>query len=356
MTTGEVARKPLQFLALLFAVLLLGLAPVAAHAQASAQDAAATASDSGAATAVSPAAGDAGAAAAKPAFKHYGPDMIRGEPRSGSVTFQPQHTPTGHYALWMYDDVLMPIITAIVALVFFLLLWVMIRYNKKRNPVPSRTSHNTTLEVLWTAIPVLILVGIAVPSITLLARQYRPIPKDAITIKANGYQWYWGYEYVSNGDFEVISNMMNPAKASAEGFPPLLTADHRMVVPVGVPIRLETFGKDVIHSFGVPSLWFKLDAVPGRINEKILFIEKPGIYFGQCSELCGARHGFMPIMIEARPLKEFQQWVLTQPGGKLRGQSSATDASPAAAAPAVEKVSDVKGAPAAPAKNSAPTT
>jgi cytochrome c oxidase subunit 2 len=198
--------------------------------------------------------------------------------------------------------------------------------------VPSRTSHNTLIEVVWTLLPVLILVGIAIPSIDLLAKQYKPAPAKALTIKATGYQWYWGYTYADNGGFEVISNMLPEAEAQKRGEPAHLGADYRMVVPVGEPIRLQVVGADVIHSFAVPSLWFKIDAVPGRINERVFFVEKPGVYYGQCSELCGARHAYMPIVVEALPRDKFNAWVMTQAGGKIDGVPDAP--APAAAAPA----------------------
>ena len=323
MNFGAFARKKLNFLALfVLAALSLGALPQGVMAQEGAVDPDAVAVEESAAEA--------------PAFEYYGPEMIKGQPVSsdedliGSMTFQPQFTDNGEYALWMHDAILMPIITVISLFVLALLLWVVLKYNKRANTVPSKTSHNTLIEVIWTVIPVLILVVIAVPSITLLARQYQSPPEDAITIKTNGYQWYWGYEYVDNGGFEVISNMLSEEAALESGEPHQLAVDNRMVVPVGVPLRIQTFGADVIHSFGIPSLWFKLDAVPGRINEKMLTINEPGIYYGQCMELCGARHGYMPIAIEARPLDEFNAWVQTQPGGMTRAQIEAQNAAPAA--------------------------
>jgi len=192
---------------------------------------------------------------------------------------------------------------------------------------------------------------IAVPSITLLAKQYESPPEDAITIKANGYQWYWGYEYLDHGGFEVISNLKDQSASLDAGEPYQLAVDNRMVVPVGVPIRLQTFGKDVIHAFGIPSLWFKLDAVPGRINEKMLIIDEPGIYYGQCMELCGARHGYMPIAIEARPLAEFEEWVRLQPGGAVPSDVASTEAA-AAAEPAAAQAQVA----AAPITQTAPTS
>ncbi len=309
------------------------VAPAVAATPAAAVDAAAPAADGTAAPATE------GAAAAAPAYEHLGPEWIKGQPTAKGIHFQEQYSPNGHYAQWMHDWRLLPIIIAMTVFVALLLVWVMLRYNRKANPVPSKTSHNTLIEIIWTAVPVLVLVVIAIPSMTLLSRQYKSPPEDAVTIKAIGYQWYWGYEYPDNGGFEVISNMMPEEEAKAKGFPTHLEVDNRMVVPVGERIRLQTFGADVIHSFAVPSLWFKLDAVPGRINERELFISEPGIYYGQCSELCGARHGYMPIAIEAVPRPQFEAWVLSQ-GGTVGDAEEA--AAPAAAAPAA-------AAPAAPA-------
>jgi cytochrome c oxidase subunit 2 len=257
-----------------------------------------------------------------------------GMPVDGGIHLQQQFSPNGEYALKIHNHVLIPLIFAITIFVLFLLLWVIIRYNKRANPVPSKTSHNTLIEVVWTLVPVLILVGIAIPSIDLLAKQYKPAPAKALTIKATGYQWYWGYTYPDNGGFEVISNMLSKEEADKRGEPHQLAADFRMVVPVGEQIRLQVVGADVIHSFAVPSLWFKIDAVPGRINERVFFVEKPGVYYGQCSELCGARHGYMPITVEALPRDKFNAWVLTQAGGKIDGLPEAPAAAPAAAAPA----------------------
>jgi cytochrome c oxidase subunit 2 len=246
----------------------------------------------------------------------------------------------------MHNDVLLPIITVISLFVLVLILIVTAMYNRRRNPVPSRTSHNTFIEVVWTLVPVLILVGIAIPSMDLLAKQYNPAPTNALTVKVTGNQWFWTYGYPDNGGFEVVSNMLNvPGQpvvnngVREQGTKPYdgpahLEVDNRMVVPVGEPIRIQTTGADVIHSFAVPALWFKLDAVPGRINEKVLFIEEPGVYYGQCSELCGARHGYMPIAVEALPRPQFNAWVLAHSGGVIDGAPKAPAAPAAATAPA----------------------
>ncbi|MEE4199472.1 cytochrome c oxidase subunit II [Erythrobacter sp.] len=245
------------------------------------------------------------------------------EDAAKSMTFQDQYSVDGEYALWMHDTILLPIITAISLLVLGLLLYAVVRFNRRSNPVPSKTTHNTLIEVIWTIVPVIILVVIAVPSITLLARQYENPPEDAITVKAVGYQWYWGYEYPDH-DVEVISNMLSDADAIANGEPAQLAVDNRMVVPAGVPIRLQTTAADVIHSFAVPSLWFKQDAVPGRLNERMLVIEEPGVYYGQCSELCGSRHAYMPIAVEALPMDAFNEWVRSQ-GGTVPGEEELED-------------------------------
>ncbi|MCZ8370309.1 MAG: cytochrome c oxidase subunit II [Porphyrobacter sp.] len=303
-------------------------APVVTEAPAATPAAAAPADDVAAPAAATDAAGG---------YTPMAPTKGKGMPTSfeedaaKSLTFQDQYSDNGEYALWMHDVILMPVITVISLLVLGLLLYVVVRFNRRRNPVASKTTHNTLIEVVWTIVPVIILVIIAVPSITLLARQYETPPADAVTIKATGYQWYWGYTYPDHGDFEVVSNMLDEAAALKAGEPHQLAVDKRMVVPAGVPLRIQTTASDVIHAFAVPSLWFKMDAVPGRLNEKLLTIKEPGVYYGQCSELCGARHGYMPIVIEALPPAEFAAWVKEQ-GGSMPGEEAAA----AAPAPAAE--------------------
>ena len=260
-------------------------------------------------------------AAGSDAYTPMAPVEGKGMPVQGGWDVQPQFSPTGEYAQNLHVGLIW-IMVAISLFVLALMLYVVVRFRKKANPVPSKTSHNTAIEVIWTVVPALILLGIAIPSITLIAKQYETPPKDAITVKAIGYQWYWGYAYPDNGDFEIVSNMLDDAEARERGEPYQLAVDNRMVLPVGVPIRLQTTGADVIHSFAVPSLWFKLDAVPGRLNEKMLTINEPGVYYGQCSELCGARHGYMPIAIEALPMDQFNAWVRAQ-GGTVAGEEEA---------------------------------
>lgn len=266
-----------------------------------------------------------------------------GQPIADAIALQEQVTPNGREAHHFHNVILLPLITAISIFVLVLLLWVIVRYRRAANPTPSKTAHNTTIEIIWTLVPVLILIAIAVPSIRLLAAQFKPAPKDAVTLKAIGNQWFWSYEYPDNGGIQLTANMLKeqsqvPAgqryRTDADG-PRLLATDQRVVLPVGVPIRLITTAQDVIHSWAVPAFWIKLDAVPGKLNETSFIIEKPGLYFGQCSELCGARHAYMPIAVEAVSPAEFAQWVKSK-GGTMPAEAAATAATATAneAAPA----------------------
>jgi cytochrome c oxidase subunit 2 len=305
---------------------------------------------------------DASAAAAAPSASKDGslpgytpmkPTPGVGMPTDRGVDFQEQFSENGKYAKWINNSVLLPIIVVIALFVLALLLWVIVRFRRAANPTPSKTTHNTTIEIVWTLVPVLILLGIAYPSLDLLAKQFKPAPKEAVTIKVTGYQWYWGYSYPDHGISEVVSNMLKEQSDAQPGErsrtdndgPKLMAVDNRMVVPAGVPLRIQTTASDVIHAFAVPSLWFKLDAVPGRLNEKQLIIEKPGVYFGQCSELCGARHGFMPISVEVLPPAQFAAWVKAN-GGSMPGEAAPAAAAPAAA-PATPAAAPAAAAPAA---------
>ncbi len=199
------------------------------------------------------------------------------------------------------------IIVIITAFVFGLMAWIVIRYNKKRNPTPSKTTHNTMLEVAWTVVPVIILLVISVPSFRLLYFTDRVEEAD-MTLKAIGHQWYWSYEYPDHGDFTFDALMLEDDELE-EGQPRLLATDEAVVLPVGAKIRLLTTADDVIHSWAIPALGVKMDSVPGRVNETWFQINREGTYYGQCSELCGTLHGFMPIMIEAVSQEEFDAWV-----------------------------------------------
>lgn len=295
-----------------------------------------------------PAAAEATAPGLDPAlYTPMKPTPGIGMPVDGGIDFQEQFSETGQTAHWINNAILIPMMFGVSMIVLFLLFWVVVRFRRGANPEPSKTTHNTFIEIIWTVIPVLILVVIAVPSISLLARQFEPAPEDALTVKVTGYQWYWGYSYPDNGDFEVISNMLSVEDAAARGEPYQLAADNRMVIPVGKPVKLLITAADVIHSFAIPSAWFKLDAVPGRINEKVLQIDREGVYYGQCSELCGARHGFMPITVEVLSQEKFDNWVLAN-GGTVKGAAAEPAATDAAAN---EATTEIAAADAAAATN-----
>lgn len=210
-----------------------------------------------------------------------------------------------------HNNLLMWIITAIVIFVMGLLFWVAIRYNRKKNPTPSKTTHNVLIEILWTAIPVLILIIIAIPSFKMLYYLER-VEDPEMTVKVTGYQWYWGYEYVDHDNINFLSYMIpedevDPAKNQVR----LLSTDNPVVLPIDTNIRFIVTAADVLHSFTVPPFGFKKDAVPGRLNETWVKIDKPGIYFGQCSEICGTNHAYMPIEIHAVTKEEFEEWLIT---------------------------------------------
>jgi cytochrome c oxidase subunit II len=299
--------------------LLVGLAMVAAPATLAQPVTPAVTENAAPAPVATPAAPKAEAAApAVAAPTPLAPSATVGQPVFKGIGIQPQVTKIGQDALWMHDALLMPIITVISLFVLGLLFWASARYRRKANPVASKTSHNTFIEVVWTLVPVLILLVISVPSIKLLAAQYKPVGKDAVTIKAIGNQWYWSYEYSDNGGFEVTANMLPDAEAKKRGEPRLLATDNRMVVPVNTPIRLLVTSNDVIHAWMVPAFWTQMDAVPGRINETSFKVEKTGVYYGQCNQICGARHGYMPITVEVVSKEAYEQWVLSK-GGTVGG-------------------------------------
>jgi len=182
----------------------------------------------------------------------------------------------------------------------------MVRFSAKRNPEPSKTTHNTLVEVIWTVVPILILVVIAIPSFRLLYFQ-REIPQADMTVKAVGYQWYWGYEYPDHGGFAFDSLMLNDAERGDQ--PRLLATDTALVVPVGAVVRVVVTSADVLHSWAMPAFGIKMDAVPGRLNEVWFKADKTGTFYGQCSELCGIRHAFMPIRVEVVEPEAFAAWV-----------------------------------------------
>ena len=248
----------------------------------------------------------------------------------GGKGIQEQVTGIGREAAGFHNNWLLLLCAVISLFVLGLLGYAMVRYRRGANPTPSRTSHNTTLEVVWTLVPVLVLVAIAIPSMRLLNKQYTPPPAD-LTVKVIGNQWYWTYQYPDNGDFEVVSNMLKERadvapgeryRTEADG-PPLLAVDERLVIPAGKVVKFMVTSNDVIHSFGVPAFWSKIDANPGKLNETWVKVDRPGVYFGQCYELCGARHAYMPIAVEVMPEAQFAAWVASK-GGTMPGAAPAT--------------------------------
>jgi cytochrome c oxidase subunit 2 len=208
-----------------------------------------------------------------------------------------------------FHNLLLVIITVITLFVLGLLLWVMVRYNARANPKPATWSHNTLIEVVWTIIPIVILGFIAVPSIRLLYKGETIPAQVDLTVKAIGHQWYWSYEYPDQGGFTFDANMLNDADAKKAGDPRLLGVDNRVIVPVGKTVRMIITSTDVIHSWTIPAFGAKIDGVPGKLNETWFKAEREGVFYGQCSELCGARHAYMPIAVEVVSQERFDQWV-----------------------------------------------
>lgn len=226
-----------------------------------------------------------------------------GQPAAWEWTLQQSGSPVMDNIVW-FHNFLFVLITLITLFVLALLVIVVVKFNARANPVPSRTTHNTLIEVAWTLVPVLILVGISVPSFRLLFLEL-DVPKADLTIKATGKQWYWSYAYPDNGKFEFDSLMAQDKQ------PRLLGVDNEMVVPVNKVVRVQVTGADVIHAFALPAFGVKIDAIPGRLNETWFKATKTGMFYGQCSELCGKDHAFMPIAIRVVSDPEFASWVET---------------------------------------------
>jgi cytochrome c oxidase subunit 2 len=229
-----------------------------------------------------------------------------GQPSPWQFGLQQAATPVMDRIIW-FHDFLLYIITAIAGFVLVLLIMVVVRFNARANTVPSRTTHNTFIEIAWTLIPIAILMVIAVPSFKLLFLQLN-IPTADLTVKATGNQWYWSYSYPDNGAFQFDSLMLKDGQRKPDQ-PRLLSVDNEMVVPVNKTVHVITTGSDVIHSFAVPSFGIKIDSVPGRINETWFKATREGMYYGQCSELCGKDHAYMPIAVRVVSEQAFTAWV-----------------------------------------------
>lgn len=228
-----------------------------------------------------------------------------GQPHDWQVGLQGAASPVMHDVAWFHDFLLW-IIAFITLFVLVLLITVIVKFNAKSNPVPSRTTHNTMIEVVWTVVPVLILVAIAVPSFRLLFYQLK-VPQADLTVKATGKQWFWTYNY-PDAKIEFDSLMKQP-KDLQPGEPRLLAVDNNLVVPVNKVVRVITTGADVIHSWAVPSFGVKIDSIPGRVNETWFKAEREGMYYGQCSQLCGRDHAFMPIAVQVLNEKDYAAWL-----------------------------------------------
>jgi len=230
---------------------------------------------------------------------------VAAQPKDWQITFQ-EAASENMTMITDFNNFLLILMTAISVFVLGLMLYVMVRFNARANPEPSTTTHNTLVEVVWTVVPIVILVVIAIPSFRLLYFQ-RDIPEADMTVKAVGYQWYWGYEYPDHGDFAFDSLILSDEERGDQ--PRLLATDTAMVVPVDTTVRVIVTAADVLHAFAMPAFGLKMDAVPGRLNETWFKAEKTGTYYGQCSELCGIRHAFMPIRIEVVSKADFALWV-----------------------------------------------
>ena len=228
------------------------------------------------------------------------------QPKDWQLGFQEAASSTMTDIVNFHDKILLPIIIAISVFVLFLMVYACIRFRASRNPNPSKTTHNVAVEVLWTLIPCLILIVMAVPSFKILYKQ-DTIPKADVTVKAIGYQWYWGYEYPDENI--IFDSYMIETKDLKENQPRLLAVDNEVVVPVNKVVKVLITANDVLHAWALPSFGVKRDAVPGRINETWFKAEKVGTYYGQCSELCGIKHAFMPITVRVVSEEDYAEWL-----------------------------------------------
>lgn len=261
-----------------------------------------------------------------------------GQPTPRGVDLQPAATEVMR-EIHAFHGLLLPIIVAISVFVLVLLLWVMVRYNRRANPTPKKFTHNMLVEVIWTVVPVLILVAIAWKSFPLIYKQER-IPEAELTLKVTGNSWFWNLEYPDQG-VSIAANLLPEDEARAAGRPWLLATTEPLLVPVDTNVRVLVTSNDVIHSFAIPAFGIKEDAIQGRVNETWFNVDQEGVYYGQCSELCGLNHAYMPVEIHAVSREEFNQWIAAQGGTIASAETPAPpEAAPAAgetpAAPAVE--------------------
>jgi cytochrome c oxidase subunit 2 len=256
-------------------------------------------------------------------------DQLIGQPTPGGIGLQPAASQVRRDVIWFHNDLLLPIITAIVLLVLVLLIIVMVRFNRRANPTPARFSHNTPIEIAWTVGPVIILAIIAIFSFKLLYEEH-DMPKPDLTVKVVGRQWNWDYEYPDQKIAAYTSTPMTPEDAAAKHVPYLLASTAPMVAPVGKVVRVQVTAEDVIHSFSVPAFGVKIDAIPGRLNQTWFKADRTGTFYGQCSQLCGINHAFMPIEVKVVTQPEFDAWVASK-APKTVVAAAATTAAPSAA-------------------------
>jgi cytochrome c oxidase subunit 2 len=252
---------------------------------------------------------------------------VLGQPEPGAIDMQASASPMKERMIEFHGQLFI-LITVISLFVLALLLIVIFRFNEKANPVPSKTTHNTMLEVVWTVIPIIILIIVAVPSMNMLYYVDRTTESE-MTLKVIGNQWYWSYEYPDDGGISFASNIVKDKDGNFAGEPRLLETDNPVVLPIDTNIKILTAASDVIHSWGVPALGVKMDAVPGRINETWVRIDKEGTFYGQCSQLCGQNHAYMPIEVKAVSKEEFVKWVHSQKGkmpAEIAADKAAADA------------------------------
>ncbi|ESQ89118.1 cytochrome C oxidase subunit II [Asticcacaulis sp. AC460] len=289
-------------------------------------------------------------------------EPLIGQPTDKEMGLQPNVTELGHEVDWFYNGLLFPIITVISLFVLALLVWIAIRYNRKANPTPAKFSHNTLIEIIWTVVPIIILVVIACFSMPLL-KKFNDVPTPDVVVKATGNQWYWAYDYPELGVEGIEARLLPEAadlkKAEAAKVPYLLATDNKLVVPVGKVVHVQVTANDVIHAWTVPAFRVKVDAVPGRLNSLWFKADKIGTYYGQCSELCGQDHAYMPIEVQVVSEADFDKFIVAQ-GGKTRAMIAAEEkaataaaAQAAADAAASAQADDAASAQAAPAEAAA---
>jgi cytochrome c oxidase subunit 2 len=258
-------------------------------------------------------------------------DDLVGQPTPGSIGLQPAASQVRRDVIFFHNDILLPIITAITLFVLVLLIVVVVRFNKRSNPTPARFSHNTPIEIAWTVIPVLILMFIALFSFKLLFEEH-DMPKPDLTVKVTGRQWNWDYEYPDQKIAAYTSTPMTEEDAKSQNVPYLLASTAPMVAPINKVVRVQVTAEDVIHSFSVPAFGVKIDAIPGRLNQTWFKADRLGTYYGQCSQLCGINHAYMPIEVKVVSQADFDAWVASK--APKPAPATVAAATPAPAAPA----------------------